>query len=272
MQANGLAIVGITRFSVISPRTLFAFEKTQCAIDDARRHVHDPRRLSRRFALFRAFPLPSMAEIARRHPLFLYAVLISADLPWRWKFALHWMAYRRPWLRVVTVPQDEHISNVSAKVVTTFAGHRRSFNFRIDDDDALAPSFLDAVLQQSEVSTDDVVLSFGEGFYLQAAGPGALKLQERKYRNSSVGLGLFSSNARIKSIYALGNHRKVHEVRPVVDVADRHYWISTIHSDNDSSKAIPKSEKAIPQDVARARLAPIFPHLDLEQAFAALVD
>jgi hypothetical protein len=199
-------------------------------------------------------------------------VLISADLPWAWKLQLNLIALSRSWLQVVTVPDDIHINKISTKIVAEFAGNQPSFNFRIDDDDALAPPFLDAVLHHSDGSTEDRVLSFVKGFYLQAAGRKAIKLQPREYQNASVGLGLFSSGKRPMSIYALGNHVNVHRVCPVINVVNTRYWISTIHHGNDSAKRISKSQKPISANAARAHLEPMFPHLDFERAFAALAD
>jgi len=265
-----LAIIGITRFSVVERGPVRSFSRGKGReYEDRYRYVFDRHRMRRRFRLFEALALPSVMNIARQYKHFRYVILISSNLPLRWKLRLRWITRGLPWCRVVTVDRDGGMGPARRKATADFAGARRYFCFRLDDDDALAGSWLSVVLDHARKRTDDFVLSCDDGIYLQKDAPGSVRIAPMHYPRGAFGLGLFSRDPNGRTIYCLGNHTKVDRAAEVVHFGGRPCWIRALHRHSESRTKL-RDVPPVPLEQAEQLLSPEFGHIDLRKGVAAL--
>jgi len=264
-----LAIIGITRFSVVERGPVKSFKRSKdLAYEDRCRYIFDRHRMRRRFRLFEAFALPSLINIARQYEYFRHVILISHNLPIHWKLRLRWVTRGLPWCRVVAVGPDTKMSATRRKVTAELAGSRRYFSFRLDDDDALGADWLPAVLAHARTRKDDFVLTCTDGFYLQRDEPGSVRIAPMHYPNNAQGLGYFSRSRDGRTIYCLGKHTKVDRRTAVVQFAERPCWLRALHRHTDSRTRL---EDVPPVSYERAAqlLSQEFAHIDVRKAAAA---
>jgi Putative rhamnosyl transferase len=264
----GLTLVGVTRFSV-DPACIIEPGEATKPMATLRAALYDSARLRQHFGLFCNFTFPSMRAAAQRHPRFHYVVLVSPRLPAHYKARLYAMhLLNRTWFHLRTVREGDRLSDVTRRVALELSAGSRTFNFRIDDDDAISPDFVNKVLDLSEAHDDGTIVSFDRGYYLQRLSHSSFRLHEKAYPKIAIGLGLFSAPRAAACIYLQGVHNRIAPER-VVNVADRRYWIRTLHRENDSGIRAEETDPLPLADVCRS-LAPAFGHLALERALAAL--
>jgi hypothetical protein len=144
----------------------------------------------------------------------------------------------------------------------------RTFNFRLDDDDALSPAFLDRVVEIAARQEDRKIVSFDRGYYLQRLSGAVFRVHEKFYPKNAQGLGIFSEQDSLACIFGQGLHHRI-EDRRVLNVSDRPYWIRTMHALTDSGKRTIGCPLLTLAEACEI-LAPEFGHLPLERALMAL--
>ncbi|MDM9618749.1 glycosyltransferase [Rhizobium sp. S96] len=266
---NEITFVGSTRFSVINfqSHNFFAFRGQGASIDDVRRFIFADDRLDERFRIFEALVLPCLAVLASRTSKFHHLLLISSDMPAKWQSRLHEICRGHEWLHIHHVPFDLSISKATKEFLKRFQ-NGRIFNFRLDDDDALASGFCDAVEAAAETLDDGSVLVFERGFRLRPLETGRFMLSSKRRASPSAGLGVLSSANRLIEVYSLGNHNKV----AAVPIARNHpMWIRLMHSSNDSGDGVGHwwSWRHSIRSAAKA-MQPWFVGLDLERALSSI--
>jgi hypothetical protein len=177
------------------------------------------------------------------------------------------MCRAHEWLHIHHVPFDLSISNATKEFLKRFQ-NGRIFNFRLDDDDALASGFCDAVEAAAKTLDDGSVLVFERGFRLRPLESGRFMLSSKRRASPSAGLGVLSSANNLIEVYGLGNHNRI----TAVPIARNHpMWIRLIHSSNDSSDGVGHwwSWRHSIRSAAKA-MQPWFVGLDLERALSSI--
>jgi len=267
---NKLAIVGITRFSVVTRSSLTHFSLTGGRDrPDAEKQIFTADRLRVRFRLFRTLTLPSMAMVARRYQHFRYLVLTSRNLPLLWRLRLKTMVWRYPWCQIVELLPDENIRRRARAEASAFAKRAPLFSFRIDDDDALSVTYLDALLAHVNVKAA-AAYCFDRGLYVQNSKQGTLMAVPTHKPLVAVGLGYLDPSGK-KTVFDLGNHTKIAEQGPVSTLPGAPFWIKSIHAGNDSKDPFAGYLDGClgPADLDRA-MREYFPHIDIGRLTRAL--
>jgi hypothetical protein len=270
MQMDEITFVGSTRFSVVNfqSNSFRRFRGQRPSIEDVRSIIFSDDRLETRFRIFEGLVLPSLAVLASKHSSFHHLLLISPDMPARWHDRLREICRGHEWLHIKHVPFNVSISNATTEFLKQFQTGRRIFNFRLDDDDALATGFCEAVEAAAATLADGSVLVFEKGFRLRRHESGRFFLSSKRRPQPSAGLGVLSSTNHIVEVYSRGNHNKVSAVR----VAKHHpMWIRLIHSSNDSADGVGHwwSWRHSARSAAKI-MQPWFMGLDLEQALFSI--
>jgi hypothetical protein len=267
-----LALIGLTRFSVVNQFTMYQFAQTREAdLEAARARIFAPERLKHRFALFEALTLPSMVALASQYACFWHVVLISPGLPAPWRNRLdHLAAGTGAWCRVREVADHDNIAKAASLAAAECAEGRRVFSFRLDDDDAVSIHYLDAARKAAAAAPDGTVISFDTGVKIQGIDAQGAIVAPSSYPFIALGLGHVGSPHGGQTIFDLGSHRTIRQRAATVQLADQTYWCRSVHATSDAGKrSAPKQPKMNATEIAR-RLSSDFPFLDFERLVAAL--
>ena len=79
-------------------------------------------------------------------------------------------ALNRSWMRIGVVRPEERLSDVTRRLVGELAGGRRSFTFRLDDDDALRPDSIARIRERARDVADGTILYFSGPRAAEVAG------------------------------------------------------------------------------------------------------
>jgi len=267
---NDITFVGSTRFSVINfqSNSFRTFRGQKASIDDVRKVIFADDRLDARFRIFEGLVFPSLAVLASKHPTFHHLLPISPDMPAKWQDRLQEIRRGHEWLCLKHVPFNVSTSSATLEFLSQFQTGQRIFNFRLDDDDALASGFCEAVEAAAATLADGSVLVFEKGFRLRPLESGRFLLSSKRRARPSAGLGVLSSAKGIMEIYSQGNHNKV----AVVPIANKHpMWIRLIHSSNDSADGVGHwwSWRHSTRSAVKM-MQPWFAGLDLERASSSI--
>lgn len=265
---SDLTIIGLTRYAV-DPASIIEPGREVRPLERLRAALYDPAYLRKRFLLFKTYCLPSMIAAARRRPRFHSVLFISPELPERHRLRLGWLSRRHSsWLHLRFVQPGEDLLAVTRRTVAELGGAGRNFNFRLDNDDALNPAFIDRIVELSSGQEDGKVVSLDRGCYVQRVSKTAFRVQQKLYPQNAQGLGMFSGPSDPSCIFSLGLHTKIAADR-VVNVTDRPYWLRTMHAYTDSGKRTDEIPTLTLSEACEV-LAPAFGHLALETALMAL--
>jgi hypothetical protein len=266
VQSN-LAIVGITRFSVVGAPHLFA-ATTGRSQDEADRIIFAPERMRTRFQLFETLALPSIDAIAKRYVRFRYLILISNALPSFWQARLAAITSHRPWCRILRLAREESLNARARQAAADFANGAPLFSFRIDDDDALSANYLDALVAHADIGSP-VALTFADGIYLRTSDFAAFAIRRPLI---AIGLGYLAPNAD-RTIFDLGSHMTIPERGTrVVEISGGPHWIRSVHSQNDSELArahFDELQRFLAHHALREILRSYFPHTRLGRSLLA---
>jgi hypothetical protein len=255
---DDLLIVGITRFSVVTATSMRNFTATaRLDLDQTRRLIWSAPRMLRRFVLFDRLMLKSVdRNLAQRHPLYRHIILVSKEMPWIWKVRLAWSLRGKPWCQVLSLgTRDNSAEQIAAAIRAT--GHKgRLFTFRIDDDDAIADLYLDAVRHAGVPA--GTVLSVPNGFNISCKDADIV-IEKKRAPRIALGIGVFADMDAIRHVHQLGNHTKIHDRNPTLLVDDEGpFWLRTLHDTNGSMATMKAGVATMPAASLRATLAARF--------------
>jgi hypothetical protein len=203
--------------------------------------------------------LPTIRELTRSRGCW-HTILISRELPFYWKRLLRSRLRGLDRVVLVEVARDEEPFRKLQSIVAELSRGGRVFSFRLDDDDALANTYLDAVRTSS--AANGVVLSFDDGFYVQLADKDKIALDRRSDPYNAFGLGCFSSGDKPLTIHHLGDHSTMEYRRRAEHVPGGPHWVATVHGETDSKRPAIRGPKSLDYAAAQELLAERFPHLD----------
>jgi hypothetical protein len=265
-----MRFVGITRFNLVTTRTLRHFNATAgLSLSQAKELILAPERLEASLSTFRHFCLPTYRALAERHERSHGLVLISHDLPQPYRAQLESLCASVPRLQIVEFQDDDGYDERLLPILTDLADGERLFTYRYDDDDVLATDFLDLVQELCEDLEDGTAVSLNKGFVVARLSEDTFGSFEHDLPRNAYGLGVVSSGARPVQVFGLGPHDKIaghliHETRTPG-------WVAFRHDHNDSQvngNELDRLKKLVDSEQdASATLAALgerFPQVDAE--------
>jgi hypothetical protein len=228
-----MQFVGVTRFNVVTSRTLSKFTPTAAlSLDEAKRLIFDPDRLALKLATFENYCLPTYRALAEQDIRSHGLVLTSHDLPEPFRTRLIELCAGVPRLQVLEFQDDDGISERVNPVLADIAVGERLFTYRYDDDDLLSADFLRRVEKICESVPDGTAISMNKGFVVARLDDESFGVHELEYPLNAYGLGVVVDGAQPQSIFDFGRHD--HLEAPVFHDVDSPGWIAFRHGFNGS--------------------------------------
>lgn len=277
LNRRQVSVVGITRFSLIFRRN-HPFRDKADPFDVRAAHLFDEARLRRRFDIWEAVTLPSLA--AQTTSDFSILVVTSSLLPEWAKMRLQKALAAQPFASLIAAPAPTTAfsklvrQNVRELANTTYGGVG---TFRLDDDDALAADFIERFKAEIEAGRRQKpsieIYGFENGWFLAAYEDG-LKITPVQRKLIACGLGRISTRSPLRTIHdPKVSHTKLAETLPTRHCGGPPTWIVTAHDLNDSNRMGHEGLMQAPvltPAAAREALGPSFSALDLCRVAEAL--
>jgi hypothetical protein len=265
---TAICAVGVTRLAVDPKSVSIKHFGNHLELKLRREQLYEEKRLDIRWHLFEFFTLPSLEAAATRFSDFVHLLAVSSIAPDWFRERAHACASRKSgWLKIIEINPDESFMVRVRDTVSLIARGRRIFNYRVDDDDALSPDFIDVLKGVGKIQ-DGQVLSFDRGIYVQRCGEMSYYVQERDYPKIAIALGVFCSFPFAECVFDLPVHTRIPTER-VVNIRDKVYWLRTLHGQNDSGTRAEAGPTLNLRDACSV-LTPRFGHITLQEALPAL--
>lgn len=238
--------------------------------------LYDETRMARRFFLFEELTLPSL--IAQTDRDFRTVIMSSDVMPDRYKERLVSIATRLPG-SVVDFSPFRNSDRAFRKYITEAAGLRgreTSVHFRLDDDDALAASYIARLRQLTHGLPPSTHITFPSGIFLfpqRSETPVGVSMPHQRFL-TAIGLATVNGNNFHKNPFQM-MHANVWTRWPVVSDPSFTSHIRTQHFENDTMASQDRILSALQRERASRRsaryvnvvereLALNFPFLDRE--------
>ncbi len=197
--------------------------------------LYDETRMARRFFLFEALTLPSL--IAQTDRDFRTVIMSSDVMPDRFKQRLVALAARLPGA-VVEFSEHRRSDHAFGKFIIEAAGVRAreaSVHFRLDDDDALACSYIARLRKVTHGLPPSTHVTFPSGIFLfpqRSETPTGVSMLHQRFL-TAIGLATVNGNNFLKNPYQM-MHANVWTRWPVVSDPSFTSHIRTQHFENDT--------------------------------------
>lgn len=241
---NEFLIIGLTRFSVVTEKTLQSFVSTRGkALSEAEDVIFNDQRMERRFSLFEYFCFSTHKRLSKENYNFYGIVFISKNMPAKWKDRLYALIEPFSSLNIVEISPDASFHEEVTRAVKSLSNGKHAFTFRIDDDDALPSGFCEDVLNVYANVKHLDVLSFDNGLQVARYGDDHYRVWSRNYPLIAIGLGVYDLESEGKTIFHLGDHSRMSEKFNVIHLEREASWLRIVHPDNDSRLGTVDKEK-----------------------------
>jgi hypothetical protein len=238
--------------------------------------LYDETRMARRFFLFENLTLPSL--IAQTDRDFRTVIMSSDVMPDRFKDRLLGLAARLPGAVVEFSPHRKS-DRAFQKFITEASGFRTrevSVHFRLDDDDALAASYIARLRKLTHGLPPSTHITFPSGIFLfpqKSETPMGVSMPHQRFL-TAIGLATVNGNNFHKNPFQM-MHANVWTRWPVVSDPSFTSHIRTQHFENDTLASQDRILSALQRERASRRsgrymntvereLALNFPFLDRE--------
>lgn len=226
-------IVGIVRFSVVSTLEQPFLATEGQTFESKAEAMLNEERLSHRFKLFESITLASLD--AQDDKDFRIHVAASTLLPQHWKERLEGLLRGRPYLDFGYY--EDFRAAQTSKQIHRLLGRKTGafFTFRLDDDDALACTFISRVRSYLTEALAGHALSLSRGYVLEISDRGYV-LEETVVPNIAVGFGVFSSHQAPRTLFEITeHHHNATNWFPVITDATRPMFVAVSHGMNDTT-------------------------------------
>ena len=243
-------VIGIMRFSVLTARNLGNWKVSRGqTVEAAQSLLFDPARLELRFRLLEEMPLRSFDHQSTDD--FQLVILTSSLMPKLYLDRLQDLVSKRGYARIRAVSPDSNISVAARSSVAELPAANLVVTFRIDDDDALHPEFINDLHRHRVPENFQKIVTCDRGIFMQHHTTGFL-VQEVVYPKNAFGLAFVSKGRR--TIYDTGSHSQIRDQRLVINSRPR-AWIRSLHDASDSGTSTrPGNTTALPTSEMRAEL------------------
>lgn len=240
-------VVGLIRFTLVTTGDFYpGFD----GVDEMSAFLFDEARLERRFRMFEALTLPSLAGQSDQD--FTCILLTAETLPAAWRARLDALVADHPWAKVVAMPPGPHYATIKKAFGTVPKdGYTHRTTFRLDDDDAIDLGHIARLKRLAErvQAVQDVprpvALGFNRGFYLKFRDGGRNEIFDARERTPlSVGSALVAPVDYPESVY-LRNHRALPQFFDCWSDAESFVYLRTLHQDNKSNPHFTGSQREI---------------------------
>jgi len=229
--------VGICRFSYHG-RGGFKVDHEDPAARAA--FLYDPARMEERFRMFEAITLPSVA--AQTDPDFIFLIVTGKWLPQNYLDRLETLVADIPQCVIRQYPPRPH-RKIMSKAINDWRGTPKHpcLQFRLDDDDAMALSFVEkfkqtaADLSAITAKYPSVAVDFNQG-YVFTAGPEGMKLWPYRYPYSAIALGMIVQAGSDDTIMGHG-HQNLWKTMPTFTMTGEDMMMRGHNEFNDSRLA-----------------------------------
>ncbi|WP_285130296.1 glycosyltransferase [Leclercia adecarboxylata] len=228
-----MKLVGITRLSLVTNKTLGSFRATKGkSLEEAKKIVFLHDKLVKREKLFSNFCLPTYLSLIKEDQDVHAILLINEDLPEPFKEKIKSLVFGKHNIHLIEMGDDADIAPTAKAVINEIAGNEQVFTFRYDDDDCLPVNYASLIKERVPADADQLVVSLNKGYMLSRVSEHEFGINVRKYPLNAFGLGVVSAPNKLKTIFELGAHTKI-SLDTVHDV-DNIGWLSAVHDENDS--------------------------------------
>lgn len=226
--------VGICRFSYAG---LGGFKVGHDSQADLEAFLYAEARMEERFRLFEAITLPSVA--AQTDPDFAFLIVTGTGFPPHYLARLQRLTKEIPQCEIVQYPPRKH-RRITAKAVNTWRGPADApcLQFRLDDDDAMALTFVEKFKQTADdlatltARHSSVAVDFNQG-YVFTAGVQGLKLWPYHYPYSAIALGMIVQAGSTDTIMNHG-HQELWKTMPTMTFTGEDMMMRGHNDFNDS--------------------------------------
>ena len=225
--------------------------------------LYDPARLARRFALFEALTLPSLA--AQTDGDFRTILLTGEGLPPDARARLEAGLSRLPGAGIVALP-FRHAYEATQRALDTVPAGALRVSLRLDDDDALDTGFvarLRGLLPRAlplRAPDAPLILAFNRGYMLDLSAPRPRFIPVVERLPLGCGTAMIAPAAGRENIYRR-NHRWLAQFYDVFSEARTPTFLRAVHGDNDSEGgAVGRTRSLTPAQIG-AELDAGFPFL-----------
>lgn len=226
--------VGICRFSYAGKG---GFKVGYDDHDTLKAYLFNEDRLEERFRLFEAITLPCVA--GQTDPDFTFLIVTANGLPAPALARLQALTAHIPQCQIIQYPPRPH-RLIMNRAINQWRGEPDApcLQFRLDDDDAMALSFVANLKQTAEdlsaitARHHSVAVDFNQG-YVFKAGPDGLKLHPYHYPYSAISLGMIVQAGCVDTIMNHG-HQNLWKTMPTFTMTGEDMMMRGHNDFNDS--------------------------------------
>jgi len=226
--------VGICRFSYAGKGGFKVGHADHAALEA---FLYGEARMEERFRLFEAITLPCVA--AQTDPDFTFLIVTGTGLPAPYLERLRGLTAAIPQCRIVQYPPRPH-RRVMKNAINDWRGPPDApcLQFRLDDDDAMAVSFVERFKQAAKdlapitARYSSVAIDFNQGYVFTASAEG-VKLWAYHYPYSAIALGMVVQAGSDDTIMSHG-HQNLWKTMPTLTLTGDDMMMRGHNDFNDS--------------------------------------
>lgn len=247
-----MRILGICRFSYPA---LGGFKRMHDTAAEREAYLYETKRMQLRFAHFESLVLPSVR--AQTDDDFTFLIVIGQNMPEPWFSRLHDLCAPVTQIKITARKPLKHRLAMQLAIHEELGDDRpESFQFRLDDDDAMGVDFIE--LSRSIIDRTGrlrrraprTAIDFNTGFTATLSADGIIA-EDVISSFWACGLGVHFAAGDRKTIMNFGHHKLHHEMPSIIHPSPPMY-IRAKHVDNDSeAKFHPRRMKPLSSDLSR---------------------
>lgn len=250
---------GVTRFSVFQPKAIaWKLSMKKAGQSDYRRRLYAPERMRPRCDIFLGMSVPMLQQMADRYD-YRHIVHFTPDMPEPWLGELLAAAERHPVLMLHPSDSPQQLQEVITEHLrATVSPKRTVVQFRVDDDDLLAASYLDQLSQFTTPVDRGRAVSLATGYTarLDPTGLGPVYHVRRPLgAQGQAYVGHYDPESDSLHLQAGGNHSSIDRRMPTVLDSRRPAYFQIRHSSQDTLTDAAAAASVI--DRALAKLSPV---------------
>lgn len=245
-----MQVIGLCRFSYPA---IGGFQVEHETVEERVAFLYDPERLEMRFAMFEAFTLPSLK--AQTDQDFTFLVVIGDDLPDNYVHRLQNLVSGIPQVVLQRHAPGPHRDVMKAAINSVrHPSTDPCLQFRLDDDDAVAITYVETLRAKAEKATElldqerSIAIDFNQGHIATPCAEGILAAP-RQAGYWSPALALMISQESDTTVMNFSHHR-IWKTMPTLTFPGIDMMVRGINDHNDSR------QKASAKPVSLALLTP----------------
>lgn len=226
--------IGLCRFSYLGDGGFQTMHKT---LADREAYLYDPDRLEQRFRFFETITLPSVR--GQTDPDFKFLIVIGERFPAKFRRRLDDLIADIPQAIIQVQPPDRHRAAMATAMnaVREFDG-KHCMQFRLDDDDAMAVTFVEKAKAAAELALPLMhrrkafAIDFNQGFKARM-GPLGIEASAHQQLFLGIAQAIVIAPKVPKTVMNFGHH-KLWQLMPTLTFTGDDMWVRGYNDFNDS--------------------------------------